>query len=68
MASNKGKPKNQKPKESRIKLEDVSAILEPFSVDGHRFEPGDDVLSIPPIANFDFLARRKSIALKKDKE
>ena len=67
MATNKNYKGRPKVKKSKIQLEDVAEILEPFSVEGHRFEPGAEVQSIPAIANFDFLARRKTIALKKDK-
>jgi|TARA_R110000824_G_scaffold400059_1_gene606754 hypothetical protein len=57
----KGRPKVKKQK---VKLEDVTGILHAFSVDGVRFEAGEDTGSIPPHANFDWLLRRGAISIK----
>ena len=57
----KGRPKVKKQK---VKPDDVKEILHAFSVDGVRFEAGDDAGSIPANANLDWLLRRGAISIK----
>jgi hypothetical protein len=51
-------------KAGKVKLENVQKILHTFNVDGVQFNVGDDVQTIPPHANFDFLLRRGAISVK----
>lgn len=67
MATNsnyKGRPKVKK---SKIKATDIAKIVETFFVNGVEISKGDDPESCPPETNWDFLSRRGSVTLKKEK-
>lgn len=67
MATNsnyKGRPKVKK---SKLQATDIAKIVETFFVNGTEFKKGDDPESAPAETNWDFLSRRGSVTLKKEK-
>ena len=67
MATNKNYKGRPKVKKSRIQASDIAKIVETFFVNGTEFSKGDDPESAPPETNWDFLSRRGSVTLKKEK-
>ena len=60
----KGRPKV---KASKIKAEQIGKIMETFFVNNIEFSKGDDPERCPPETNWDFLVRRGTATLKKEK-